>query len=79
MSQLKIILIDVAWGDSIFLEAIDNRGNESYALIDSNDSTSYKSTLIFLKKYLIVILNFLLLEILMIEFIQFISILDIHL
>lgn len=51
MSQLKIVLIDVAWGDSIFLEAIDAGGNESYALIDSNDSTNYKSSLIFLRKY----------------------------
>ncbi|MEN8185520.1 MAG: MBL fold metallo-hydrolase [Bacteroidota bacterium] len=51
MSQLKIVLIDVAWGDSIFLEAKDNQGKESYALIDSNDSTNYKSTLIFLRKY----------------------------
>ena len=51
MSQLKIILIDVAWGDSIFLEAIDNQGNESYALIDSNDTTNYKSSLIFLRRY----------------------------
>ncbi len=51
MEQLKIILIDVAWGDSILLEATDNNGNEHYALIDSNDTTSYKSSLIFLKRY----------------------------
>lgn len=51
MSQLKIVLIDVAWGDSIFLEATDDQGNESYALVDSNDSTNYKSSLIFLRKY----------------------------
>ena len=51
MSQLKIILIDVAWGDSIFLESIDDNGNEFYALIDSNDTTNYKSSLIFLKRY----------------------------
>lgn len=51
MSQLKIILIDVAWGDSIFLEATDSQGVEHYALIDSNDSTNYKSSLIFLKRY----------------------------
>lgn len=51
MSQLKIVLIDVAWGDSIFLESTDDLGNESYALIDSNDSTNYKSSLIFLRKY----------------------------
>ena len=51
MSQLKIILINVAWGDSIFLEAIDSNGNESYALIDSNDTSNYKSSLIFLRRY----------------------------
>lgn len=51
MSQLKIIIIDVAWGDSIFLEATDSNGNESYALIDSNDSANYKASLIFLRKY----------------------------
>ncbi|MBN2524208.1 MAG: MBL fold metallo-hydrolase [Bacteroidales bacterium] len=51
MSQLKIILIDVAWGDSIFLEAKYGNNRESYALIDSNDTANYKSSLIFLKKY----------------------------
>jgi len=51
MSQLKIILIDVAWGDSIFLEAIDSNGKEHYALIDSNDTSNCKSSLIFLKRY----------------------------
>ncbi|NND34133.1 MAG: hypothetical protein HKN76_16215 [Saprospiraceae bacterium] len=51
MSQLKIVLIDVAWGDSIFLESIDANGDEHYALIDSNDTTNYKASLIFLKKY----------------------------
>lgn len=51
MSQLKIILINVAWGDSIFLETVDSNGNEHYALIDSNDTSNYKSSLIFLKRY----------------------------
>jgi competence protein ComEC len=51
MSQLKIVLIDVAWGDSIFLETIDANGNEHYALIDSNDTANYKASLIFLRKY----------------------------
>ena len=51
MSHLKIILIDVAWGDSIFLESLDSHGNFHYALIDSNDTSNYKSTLIFLKRY----------------------------
>lgn len=51
MNQLKIILINVGWGDSIFLEAIDGNGNEHYSLIDSNDTLNYKSSLIFLKRY----------------------------
>lgn len=51
MGQLKIILIDVGWGDSIFLEATDKNNDEHYALIDSNDSTNYKSSLIFLRRY----------------------------
>ena len=51
MNQLKIVLIDVGWGDSIFLESIDDNGDEHYALIDSNDSTNNKSSLVFLKKY----------------------------
>ncbi len=51
MSQLKIVLIDVGWGDSIFLEAVANDGKEHYALIDSNDTTNNKSSRIFLKKY----------------------------
>ncbi|MBC2845204.1 ComEC/Rec2 family competence protein [Winogradskyella flava] len=51
MSQLKIILINVAWGDSIFLESTDSNGNEHYALIDSNDTSNFRSSLIFLKRY----------------------------
>ena len=51
MSQLKILLIDVAWGDSIFLESIDDAGNSHYALIDSNDTVNNKGSMIFLKKY----------------------------
>lgn len=51
MSQLKIILIDVAWGDSIFLEATDSHGKEHYALIDSNDTPNSKSSIIFLRRY----------------------------
>jgi competence protein ComEC len=50
MNTLNITMIDVAWGDSIFIESIDS-GNSVYALIDSNDTTSYKSSLIFLKKF----------------------------
>ena len=51
MSTLNITLIDVAWGDSIFIESIDNQGNSFYALVDSNDTSSYKSSYIFIKKF----------------------------
>ena len=51
MSSLEIPLIDVGWGDSIFLESQDDNGNYHYGLIDSNDSTYLRSSYIFLKKY----------------------------
>ena len=51
MSSLKIILINVGWGDSILLETTDDNGQETYAMIDSNDSSNYKSSLIFLRRY----------------------------
>ncbi len=51
MSQLKIILINVGWGDSIFLETVNNNGDEHYAFIDSNDTSNLKSSFIFLKRY----------------------------
>ena len=37
MSELHATLIDVGWGDSIFLESIDANGKSHYALVDSND------------------------------------------
>lgn len=52
MSTLKIILIDVGWGDSIFIESIDNHGDSKYALIDSNDTSNFRSSYIFIKRYL---------------------------
>ena len=51
MSKLIVTLIDVGWGDSIFLESEDSSGNRSFGLIDSNDSTYSRSSYIFLKKY----------------------------
>ncbi len=50
MSSLKITLIDVGWGDSIFLEHVDAANNSHYALIDSNDSKEIKSTRIFIER-----------------------------
>jgi L-ascorbate metabolism protein UlaG (beta-lactamase superfamily) len=51
MSRLTVTMIDVGWGDSIFLESEDSNGKLSFALIDSNDTTEYRSSFIFLKKY----------------------------
>ncbi|UCF79559.1 MAG: hypothetical protein JSW03_04765 [Candidatus Eiseniibacteriota bacterium] len=50
MSSLNITLIDVGWGDSIFLEHVDAANNSHYALIDSNDSKEIKSTRIFIER-----------------------------
>lgn len=51
MSELNITLIDVGWGDSIFIESIDNNGNSTFGLIDSNDTVYFKSSFIFLKRF----------------------------
>ena len=51
MPKLKVTLIDVGWGDSIFIESEDSNCNKFYALIDSNDSGNIKSTYIFLKRF----------------------------
>lgn len=52
MSELKVTLIDVGWGDSIFLETEDSNGDPLYALIDSNDTSTLRSSYIFIRRYL---------------------------
>jgi competence protein ComEC len=49
--KLSVTLIDVGWGDSIFIEHTDDAGNDYYGLIDSNDEHSVLSSFIFLKRY----------------------------
>ena len=51
MSDLSVTLIDVGWGDSIFMESKDSHGQSRYALIDSNDTTYLRSSQIFLKRF----------------------------
>ncbi len=51
MGKLNITLIDAGWGDSIFIEHIDEQGNPHYGLIDSNDTKEIKSTQIFIKRF----------------------------
>jgi len=51
MGYLNITLIDVGWGDSIFIEHLDQAGKSHYALVDSNDSKEIKSTRIFIERF----------------------------
>jgi beta-lactamase superfamily II metal-dependent hydrolase len=51
MTTLRATLIDVGWGDSLLLESQDNAGVSHYGLIDSNDSSTLRSSHIFLKKF----------------------------
>jgi beta-lactamase superfamily II metal-dependent hydrolase len=51
MGILNITLIDVGWGDSIFIEHVDSTNNSHYGLIDSNDSKEIKSTRIFIERF----------------------------
>jgi len=51
MSELKVTLIDVGWGDSVLIESIDANNQSHYGLIDSNDTTYERSSLVFLKKF----------------------------
>jgi beta-lactamase superfamily II metal-dependent hydrolase len=51
MSKLRVTLIDVGWGDSILLESIDGHSDSFYALVDSNDTSTLRSSHIFLKRF----------------------------
>lgn len=52
MSRLRVTLIDVGWGDSLLLESQGNTATDSrYALIDSNDTSTLRSSHIFLKRF----------------------------
>ncbi len=51
MSRLATTIIDVGWGDSIFIESEDNFSNKYYALVDCNDYEKERSSLIFVKRF----------------------------
>jgi competence protein ComEC len=51
MSILRATLIDVGWGDSILLETDTGQNPPCYALIDSNDTSTLRSSHIFLKRF----------------------------
>ncbi len=52
MSNLRIYLIDVGWGDSILLETKNDQDEYIFGLIDSNDTTYNRSSYIFIKRHL---------------------------
>ncbi|MDH5573351.1 MAG: MBL fold metallo-hydrolase [Gammaproteobacteria bacterium] len=52
MSILRVIMLDVGWGDSILIESEDDQGNYYCAVVDSNDTNRNRFTLNFLKRRL---------------------------
>ncbi len=51
MSELCATVIDVGWGDSVLLETRDSHNSWRYALVDSNDTCTLRSSHIFLKRH----------------------------
>jgi beta-lactamase superfamily II metal-dependent hydrolase len=49
--SLTVTLLDVGWGDSIFLHSIDSNEDHHFALIDSNDTARIQQSRIFLRRY----------------------------
>jgi competence protein ComEC len=49
--RLRVTLLDVGAGDSLFLESVDQHGTSFYALIDSNDTVESRSSQIFLRRF----------------------------
>jgi len=50
-SKLTVTLLDVGWGDSIFLHSIDTNNNHHFALVDAHDTKYLQPTRIFLRRY----------------------------
>lgn len=44
-------MLDVGWGDSIFLHAIDSTGSHHFALVDAHDTANLKPSLIYLRRF----------------------------
>jgi len=52
MSKLRVIMLDVGWGDAILVESEDDQGQLHFAVVDSNDTSTNRFTLNFLKRRL---------------------------
>jgi beta-lactamase superfamily II metal-dependent hydrolase len=51
MAELSITFLDVGWGDSILLEAVDDAGYRHFGLVDSNDTTNWPTSRVYLKRH----------------------------
>ncbi len=49
---MRVIVLDVGWGDSIIVESRDSVGNWHFGLVDCNDTSSNLATLNFFKRRL---------------------------
>lgn len=52
MSKLSITLIDVGWGDSLLIDIEDSAGQSHYGLVDCNDTSTQRSSYLFVKRFL---------------------------
>lgn len=52
MPELSVTFIDVGWGDSILLQAVDAGGQHRFGLIDSNDTPNWPSSQVYLKRHM---------------------------
>ncbi|MFL7892109.1 MAG: ComEC/Rec2 family competence protein [Anaerolineales bacterium] len=52
MGKLSVTLIDVGWGDSILIESTSAAGQTHYALVDCNDTSTQRSSFLFVKRFL---------------------------
>lgn len=50
-SSLTVTLLDVGWGDSIFLHSEDSNGGHHFALVDAHDTRYLQPSRIYLRRY----------------------------
>lgn len=49
--RLTVTLLDVGWGDSLFLHSIDSNGHHHFALVDANDTKFLQPSTIYLRRF----------------------------
>ncbi len=50
MSLLRVLVLDVGWGDCIIIESQDSNGDWHFGLVDCNDTSSNQAALNFFKR-----------------------------